>query len=75
MTQSKKEVKCKTDGWTDRWMDGQTDRPMDQWTDRLMDGWMDGPMDQPTKRGVESLRTRLKIQLGSSQSQNSMLTN
>ena len=46
MTQSKKEVKCKTDGWTDRWMDGQTDRPMDQWTDRLMDGWTDGPANK-----------------------------
>ena len=30
------------DGWTNRWMDGQTDGWMDEWMDGQMDGWMEG---------------------------------
>ena len=56
---------------TDGWMEGQTERPMDDgdrrtnrhtegWTDRLMDGQMengqmDGRTDPPTHRQIEKV--------------------
>ena len=39
-----------TEGWMDRWMDGQTDRETNGWMDRWTEGQMDGRTDRWTDR-------------------------
>ena len=52
----------RTDGWTNRRMDGRTDGQTDGQTDGWTDGWMDGWMDTPSYRdAMTHLKTSTEI--------------
>ena len=56
------EIRCATDGYRDRWMDGRTDRKTDGWrkdrrTNRHTEGWTDRLMDGQMENGQMDGRT------------------